>query len=275
MTRILLSVDAEGMPYTPYKRMMMPGDPIYSELREIMTRVTNKFVESLFEHGVKEVIVADSHGAMVNLDPFKIDRRVHLVRGFPRPLSMITGAETVDAAMFIGYHTCPQTGGVLAHTYSGRIIQRVRLAIEENASEYLLNALALGEMGKPVVLVAGDEALREQVKKHTPWAVFIPLKKPASSLADITPPWRDIEVSIENGVKSALELHEAEAVQPLLVEEKWIEVELKRPYHADVAELFPCVKRLNGVTVRIECDKFTESFKLLEGIVMAAYSLER
>jgi D-amino peptidase len=273
--RFYISVDSEGMPWAPYRRMQMPGDPLYNELREIMTLVTNTVVDELYENGATEVIVADSHGDMVNIDPFKLDKRATLIRGFPRPLSMIIGAEEADAALFLGYHTSPQQGGVLAHTYSGRIVQRVEVAGCKAATEYLLNTLALGEIGKPVIFVAGDWKLGEQVARFTPWSVFIPLKKPLSFFADITKPWPTIEETLRKGVRAAVKTLEKGDAKPLKPEQPEIVVEVKRPYHADIAELFPCVERLDGVTIRLKCNSFRENFKLVEGIIMAAYALER
>ncbi|BAN89705.1 M55 family metallopeptidase [Aeropyrum camini] len=275
MARFFVSVDAEGMPYSPSRVMMMPGDPLYGELRRIMTRVTNIVVEELFASGAEGVVVADSHGAMVNLDPFEIDGRAELVRGFPRPLAMINGARGCRAALFIGYHGSPQSGGVLGHTYAGRILQRVKVQGSEAATEYLLNTYALGEMGVPVVAVAGDSVLEEEVRRHTPWARFVALKRPASSLADVTPPWRMFEESLRRAVREAVAGESLESARPVRPREPWIEVELKRPWHADVAELFPCVERIDGVTVRLSCGSFLENYKLLEGVVMASYSLER
>lgn len=275
MAKFYISVDAEGMPWVPSRYMMMPGDVLYQELREIMTRVTNIVVDELYIHGAEEVIVADSHGAMVNIDPFKLDGRASLLRGYPRPTSMIIGAEEADAAVFLGYHSSPQQGGVLAHTYSGRIIQRVRVAGCDAATEYLLNAYALGELGKPVVLVAGDEALREHVGKHTPWAEFVALKKPVSFFADLTGPFKTVEEDLRAAVDRAYKKLEKGEVKPLTPEEPWIEVEFKRPYHADIATLFPCVERLDGVRVKLTCSKYLDNFKMLEGLIAAAYSFER
>ena len=273
--RVLVSVDAEGMPFVPFRGMLSPGDPLYGELRWVMTEVTNVVVGELFEAGARSVIVADSHGSMVNIDPRSLDPRASLVRGFPRPLSMLSGAGESDAAVFLGYHTCPDTGGVLAHTMAGRIIERVSVAGEEAASEFLLNALALGEMGKPVIMVAGDALLQGQVKRHAPWAVFVPLKTPVSSLADHTPPLRDVKRMLRDAARRAMRLLDEGVPEPLEPREPWIELLLKRPWHADVASLMPCVRRLGGVRVRLECPSFGENYKLMEAIILASYSLER
>ncbi len=275
MTKIFVSVDAEGMPWVPGKQMLMPGDQLFNELREIMTSTTNILIKLLFDNGASEAIVADSHGSMLNIIPFKLDERATLLRGYPRPLSMIVGAEKTDGAIFLGYHTSPQLGGVLAHTYAGRIIQRVVLPTCNETTEYLLNAYALGEMGVPVIMVAGDSLLEEHVKKYTPWAEFVGLKHPVSFFADLTPPPKEIEKKLEEAVKNSMEKLSNNQAKPLVPPEPWIEVEFKRPFHADVAELFPCVERKGGTRVKLVCKKYIENLKLLEGIIAAAYSYEK
>jgi len=244
-------------------------------LRKIMTRTVGVFVTALREYGADEVVVADSHGAMVNLDPFEIGSKAVLVRGFPRPQAMIAGAEGADMAFLVGYHTSPGAGGVLAHTYAGRIVHRVAVDGEEDASEYLLNTLALGELGVPVGLVAGDAALRGQVEKHTPEAVFLALKEPVGSLADRTRPWPEVEAAIRQATARAVEAYEKGGLEPVRPRSPWIVVDFKRPYHADLAELFPCTERLDGTRVRLGCQSYLENYRLFEGLVIAAYSLER
>ncbi len=273
--KLFISVDAEGMPWVPYKDMLSPGDPLYNELRQIMTWVTNTVIDEIARNQQADIVVADSHGSMVNLDPFRLNEQATLVRGFPRPLAMIYGSEGASGALFLGYHGSPQSGGVLGHTYAGRIIHRVRVHASDAASEYLLNTLALGEMGIPVILVAGDESLRPEVEEHTPWAVFVPLKKWASGLADTTPPKTRLEHMIREGVREALRRLAHGQAKPLKPEEPWIIVEYKRPWHGDLASLFPCVERIDGVTVKLNCDSFIRNYKLFEGLAIAMYSLER
>ncbi len=273
--KAFISVDAEGLPYVPYKGMLMPGDPLYGEMREIMTRTVLVAVKVLHDAGFEPITVADSHGAMVNVDPLRLPGYTVLVRGFPRRLMMVSGAEGSEAAVFLGYHSSPGLGGVLAHTYSGRIVERVDVAGQDDASEYILNAYALGELGVPVILVAGDSTLRGRVEKHTPWAVFIALKERVSSMADASPGWVEIERSLKTGIEEAVRRLRSGEAEPLRPPEPWIRIMFKRPWHADIAELFPCVERLDGLTVRLGCERFTDNLKLLEGLVIAAYSLER
>ena len=277
MTVYFISIDAEGLPYTPSLHMMGPKDPLYNELREIMTKTANTIIQSINPGPEDQVILADSHGAMVNLKPLEIPSNTSLARGFPRPLAMISGASNADAAILAGYHTSPRLGGVLAHTYAGRIVHCITLPGDDDChgDEYLLNTYALGSLEVPVIAVAGDALLYQRVKKHTPWAGFAPLKQPLSATADLTPPWEEIERSIANAVGRGIEALRNGEARPLQPPEPWIKVELKRPWHADIASLYPCVERLDGYTILLECDSFLENFKLFEGIIIASYALEK
>jgi D-amino peptidase len=274
--RIFVSVDAEGMPFVPSRYMLMPGDKLWDELREIMTRIVSIIVGEATSAGF-EVVVADSHGSMVNIDPLKLQEAgpVTLVRGFPRPLSMVAGSRGASAAFLVGYHTAPGAGGVLAHTYSGRIIHRVEVEGCKDADEYILNTYALGEDGIPVALVAGDSRLAEHVREHTPWAVFVPLKDAVSVLADSTPPLHEVERRLREGVRSALARIEKGEAKPLKPSNPTILVDFNRPAYADAASMFPCTERIDGTRVKLKCNSFRENYRLLEGLVLAAYALER
>lgn len=273
--RAFITIDAEGLPFASSRLMMSPGDPLYGELRKIMTLFASKAAEA-FGRRCEGVTVADSHGAMVNIDPLSL-KGASIVRGFPRPLAQLAGAGGASIAAMIGFHATQHQGGVLGHTYAGRIIQRVSTALDDDTSEYLLNALALGEMGVPVGLVAGDARLREQVERHTPWAVFVPLKEPISFFSDHNPPLDEALTRLERGIAEALdrlERGEMKLIKPPKGEE-WIRVEYKRPYHAELASMVPCVERLDGVTVRIDCGGFLDNYRVFELSVIAAYGLER
>ncbi|MEB3851953.1 MAG: M55 family metallopeptidase [Desulfurococcales archaeon] len=273
--KAFISVDAEGLPYIVGRTHLSPGDPLFGELREVSTRLARLVAGKLLEKGYTEVIVADSHGSMVNIDPLRMPRGVRLVRGFPRPTSMIWGARGARAAFLLGYHTSPATGGVLSHTYAGRIVQRVNLAGARDASEYLLNTYALGELGVPVALVAGDALLEQEVQRHTPSTVFLALQEPASSMAGLAKSIEEVEEDLSNAVEDALARLESGDLSAARPPEPWIEVEFKRPWHADIASLFPCVERLDGLRVRLTCERYLDNYKLFEGLVIAAYSLER
>jgi D-amino peptidase len=72
--------------------------------------------------------------------------------------------ETFDAAMFIGYHAKAGTpDALLEHTSSGTVTDFSINGVSMPEAGY--NALIAGSYGVPIVFVAGDAPLCQQVKK--------------------------------------------------------------------------------------------------------------
>ncbi len=269
-----VSIDFEGLPGIPVGGLV-PRSPQYSRSEWIVTRISKVVVEKLLSSGFKRVTLADSHGYMTNIDYREIPRGVTLIQGFPRPLSMITGIEEgYDAVYFIGYHAAAGTlRGYLDHTYSGTTFYRVYVNGSQ-ASEFLLNALVAGEHGVPVVLVAGDKALEAEVKKHAPWAVFVPLKQGlgryAASFESLPEVLEDLERGIEESVKAL-----KEGKTKPLVFEKPIElaVELRDTVFADVASLIPGVVREDAYRLVYKAESAKELMEVVETIALICYGV--
>ncbi|MEM1852058.1 MAG: M55 family metallopeptidase, partial [Acidilobaceae archaeon] len=139
---------------------LSPEGRLFRELQTLM----RKFVEAIAEEsrnlGYDEIWVADSHGFMGNVEYVELPDNVVLIRGFPRPISMVYEVDKgFDAAVFIGYH--PKAGTVyrvLDHTYSGRVFSDIKIN-GVSVSEFYINAIVAGYYGVPLILVAGDDKL--------------------------------------------------------------------------------------------------------------------
>ena len=80
-----------------------------------------------------------------------------------------------EVALFVGYHArAGHPRGTIAHTYSVRPVE-TRLD-GRPTGEYGLNAVVLGAWGVPVGLVAGDDALADEVADWLPWAERVVVK---------------------------------------------------------------------------------------------------
>jgi len=198
--------------------------------------------EELYKCGFEHVVIADSHGYVTNVIYAELKTSAWLLQGFPRPFSMVHGLEKgrYDAAFFIGYHApAGLSEAYLSHTMSSSTIQRVYVN-GELASEYYLNALYAGEYDVPVVMVAGDEALREHVEKHTPWAVFVPLKKGVAWSASLNPPLHEVVQKLREGVREAWSVLKSGKACPLkLANGAEVLIEVKREIVAELASLIP------------------------------------
>src|SRR3990170_4507421 len=100
--KVFISVDMEGIAGVVSGNQTGTSGPDYSFGRRMMTAEANAAIAGAFEAGATEVIVNDSHGSMINLQPDQIDRRATLITGSPKPFSMMQGSDsTYSAAILI------------------------------------------------------------------------------------------------------------------------------------------------------------------------------
>ncbi len=270
--KAFISVDLEGLPFIVSGEHLFVKGALYSEARKIATELTVTAAEYLHENGFDEVIVADSHGPMVTLIPEELPEYTTLVRGFPRPLAMISEAKNCDAALFLGYHAKAGTGrATFDHTYSSSSIDELRIN-GTPVSEFLLNAYALGYYDIPVILVAGDEKLLEDdVKKFAPWIERVALKRSLSRFSAVSPSMEKIKANLKLGISNATEKFKNGEITPLKLESPVeFRVRFLGSEMADVAELLPFVERLDGKTIRYKADNIIEGYRIFELLVLAA-----
>ncbi|CAB49502.1 M55 family metallopeptidase [Pyrococcus abyssi] len=268
--RAFISIDLEGLPYIVSREHLFVKGALYNEARKIATKIVKVTAEELHRLGFEEVIVADSHGPMVNVIPEEIPDFVSLVRGFPRPLSMVAFGKDTNLAIFLGYHAKAGTGyATFDHTYSGATIDKVIINGTE-VSEFLMNAMLLGEWGVPVGLLGGDEALREDMKL-TPWIEFVPFKRASGRYSAISPSMKRIEEELREGVKRAVYKLNRGELKPLEIK-KPVEVKVRflNSAYAEVAELLPFVERVNGKEIKYTANSVEEAYKVFEVLVFAA-----
>jgi len=164
--KVYISVDMEGVTGTVTGDQLGPSGFEYARFREVMTREALAAIQAAKEAGATEILVSDSHGNGENLliDQFPPD--VRIIRSWPRRLSMMAGIDaTFDAVMFIGYHSSTSnTRGVRAHTFSSARLTRVAVNGVE-MSEGSWNAAIAGHFGVPVVMISGDDAVIEEVRR--------------------------------------------------------------------------------------------------------------
>jgi len=270
--KAFISVDLEGMPYIVAPSQLKLKGALYEEARKIATKITLAVADELYKNGFGEVLVADSHGPMVNIHVEDLPEHVEIIRGFPRPLSMVTGVEGCDAAIFLGYHAKFGTAkSTFDHTYSGGSIRRVEVNGVE-ASEFLLNTYVAGELGVPVVMVAGEaQLLKDDVERWTPWIETVALKNSLSRVSARSPSIARIERDLKEAVKRAVAKLKAGEARPLVAEKPVnMRITFLASHFADVAGLLPTARRIDALTVEYSAQNMTEAYKTFELLVLAA-----
>jgi D-amino peptidase len=139
----------------------------YQKFREQMTDEVNAAIAGASAAGATEFVVSDSHG---NAESLLLDRltaspAVTLVRGFPRPLSMMEGIDPSFAGViFIGYHTSTDNLlGVRAHTISSAYLTNISLD-GVSMPEAGINAAIAGQFGVPVIMISGDDRIVKEAR---------------------------------------------------------------------------------------------------------------
>lgn len=267
--KIFISADMEGISGLTHREHLGEGNHNYERAKRLMTQEVNAAVEGALEAGAETVLVSDSHGSMRNILIEELNPRATLISGYPKPHLMMEGIDSsYDGAMFIGYHSMASTAGVLAHTISGFTFS----SISVNGAEYgetAINAAIAGYYNVPVLMVTGDNVLKEEVKSMLPTTGFAQVKTARGRLsAECLTPSVAHEL-IKNRAKEAV--LNRKNVEPLVVKGVVnLEMVLNNPTIADVMAIIPGVERISPVKVRYEALDFMMASRMLTTMMNAA-----
>jgi D-amino peptidase len=232
-----------------------------------MVGETNAAIGGALAAGATDVLVNDSHWNMFNLLPEDLHRSARVLQG-EKAWSMVAGAQpapdgspTFDVALFVGYHArAGHARGTIAHTYSGSPVE-TRLD-GRPTGEYGFNALVLGGWGIPVGLVAGDDALAEEVADWLPGAERVIVKHAdgTHSAASAHPAVarERIAAAAEAAVRRAASgsLSILDVGRPVV-----IEVDYAKGVRADFGAIVPGAERVGDRTVRFVADDPVDAYR--------------
>ena len=270
--KVYISVDMEGVAGVNHPAPTARTDGRYPDAVALMVGEANAAIAGAFEGGATEVLVNDSHGSMFNLRAAELDRRARVLQG-QKAWSMVEGAgpgRGFGVALFVGYHARAGHGrGTIAHTYSGAPVE-TRLD-GRPTGEYGVNAVVLGAWGIPVGLVAGDDALAEEVADWLPWAERVIVKTADGGLSAASPHPSVARDLVRAGAERAVRAAAAGSLQPLVVGPPvTIEVDYAKGFAADHAAVVPGAERLGDRTVRFTADDAPTAFRgFLAGVRLA------
>lgn len=274
--KAFVSIDLEGLPGIVSLTMLSPWSSQFARAVKIATKVANIVGDELYKQGFTEVLIADSHGLMTNLEYLELDSRLDLIQGYPRSFSMVHGLSSdFNAVFFIGYHSPAGTiHGVLEHTYNGRVFSEIKVN-GIRASEYLINSLYASELGVPIALLAGDEHLRKEVETYTPWVVFVELKKGLSRYAAYYPSLEKVEKLLREGVREACSRARDGKLSVLTLDKPYkVELVFRDSLVADVLEEWDIMERVNAYTIRYSADSARRLLSVIEIASLVGTAIE-
>jgi D-amino peptidase len=272
---VFISIDMEGISGIVDWTQVGGDKGEYNTGRGLMVGDLNAAIEGALEAGAEEIVVSDAHGGMRNLQPEEVYEAAYLIRGSPKPGSMMEGINAnYDAALYIGYHAMKGTeNAILCHTISGRAVDAIYINDRETG-EFGLNAALAGWYGVPSVFISGDAAVAAEARSFVPNISTAIVKWGVGRYAAKCLHPKKSTALIKKTVIEALE--KTSNVKPFKVDEP---VEVKVRYAtstmADVVAILPYIERMDGKTVKAIFDDYPKAIRGLRASIYLAGTAER
>ena len=264
--KVHISVDMEGVGGVVTGEQLGPTGFEYGRFREFMTKEALAAVEAAKNAGATEVIVGDSHGNGQNLLIDQFPQDVKIIRSWPRRLGMMAGVdETVDAAIFIGYHAgTNNAAGVRAHTFSSANLTRVALN-GTNVTEGSWNAAIAGHFNVPVLMISGDDAAIAEVRKVIGNIEGAETKRSLGFHSAMTLTPQAAAALIQQRVRAAMgrraEFKPFKVQTPVSVE-----VSFKNYMPAEILAYLPLFERIDSHSIRFRAKDMVEASAIMNFI---------
>lgn len=260
--RVFVSVDMEGIGGIGTAAMTSGNGKDYATGRELMTAEVNAVVEAILARAPAEVLVNDSHGDMQNLLHTRLDSRVQYIQGAIKPYGMTQGLDsTFDAVIFVGYHAMARTeDGFLAHTGSGTV-QGLWINGTE-VGEGGLNAFLAGSLGVPVIVAAGDSSFTREIGALIPGVRTVSTKQAIGGQVGRLLHPAVVQDRLRQAVTAALgSLGAARALR--VAEPVTVRLRFDTTTRADIVEVIPGVRRIDGTTVEWTSPTMREAYPMV------------
>jgi D-amino peptidase len=265
--KIYLSVDMEGVAGVVHVDQTRRTGHDFERARRWMTAEANAALLGAFDAGATAVLVNDSHGDMRNLLLDELDPRAEVISGSLKPWSMAQGVGGEHAAaLFVGYHAGAGTqGGILDHTYYGRVVARCRVGGRE-FNETAINAVVCGSVGVPAVLVTGDGATCAQAREALGDVETVVVKEAFTRYAgrSISPSvsCAKIREAAQRAVARAAAGQGPAPFRPAPPHR--LEIDFVNSACADAAELVPASIRRSGLTVAYDAPDASTLIRVIQ-----------
>ena len=269
--KIYISLDMEGIAGT-YTWTQEENNR--SEVRRCIARqiewVIQGIQSSKVNKSIEEIVIADSHSNGDNLlyEITELDDRLHLISGYPRPKYMMPAFDnSYSVVFFVGYH-----GGIgtiysaMDHSYTPKFH---KIWINDRLmNESLINAAYAGHFKVPVGLIIGDDSLKKQLMTNDgmPWVKFVITKYSLSRFSVKSKPLNVVKKESIDTVKCLLDSDLTKI--PIYKFESPInlKIEFQTTSMADLAEMIPDIKRLDGFTIELTHKDYAEVFDGIDAI---------
>jgi len=264
--KILIIYDMEGVScVTHYEMLWVERPDEYAKGRECLTSDVNAAVRGLAEGGAGSIWIQDGHGSGNSKEPdFLVDRMDSHAKFDFRDHDFDpynTGIDgSVDAIICMDMHAHANTDGFMAHTVTDRISYKIN-GVE--FTETHIVALSAARFGIPVIMVSGDQVLRDELKPDFPELEYAQVKKAINRASAEPLPPAEVTKNIEEAAKRAMQKFLAGAYRPYYLPPPYdFQLGFQNWQQADGAASAPGVLRDGDLGVRYRAAHFIEGYTL-------------
>jgi len=174
---IYIMTDLEGISGITSREQVLPEASRYAEGRRLMVNDINVVVRACKEAGAEKVYVRDCHGGGMNVIWSELCEEADgYIIGYTGD-DRFPCLDECDAVILLGYHAMAGTpGGTLEHSMSSTSIQNYHINGVQ-AGEVAIDAGIVGDKGKPVIMVSGDDKVCREAEELLPWVVTAEVKR--------------------------------------------------------------------------------------------------
>jgi D-amino peptidase len=261
--KVWISCDMEGVAGVSDWSQCLPTGAGYALGCELMLAEVNAAIDGAVAAGADEIVVNDSHGGMINLDPAALHGRAAYLAGRHKPLYMMQGLdESIDAIFFIGYHgSISGPPSAMSHTYNPEVFSGARVN-GTWVGESGINALVAGHFGVPIALVSGDQVTKEETLPFGPDAEYAVVKESVTRFSALNLHPEVARDLIREGAERAVRRVATGSVGgPRVTTPVRLELDLQTGDMAEVATWVGGVDRVSERTVVIQGDDLLDVFR--------------
>lgn len=254
---VYIMVDMEGISGITVRDHVVKGSALYAEGRRYMTADINVCVRAAKEAGAEKVYVRDAHSDGMNVIYSELCPEADgYIMGYTEQ-DRFPFLDECDAVILLGYHAMAGTHmGILEHSMSSATIQNYHIN-GVLAGETAIDAAIVGERGKPVIMVSGDDKLCAEAKALLPWVVTAEVKKGLSWHGAMLLPQAKAHALLREKTIEAVK--NAANAKPLVYEKPiTMRVELIERGTLPKAYAKPYMKILDGRTYEVTGDSMEE-----------------
>jgi D-amino peptidase len=264
--KVLIIYDMEGVSGVSHYEMewvQRPED--YARGREFLTSDVNAAIRGLVAGGAGPIWIEDGHGSGNSQEPDLLVDKMDAHAKFEfrdhdyDPYS--TGIDaSIDAIVCIGMHARANTQGFLAHTVTDRISYKIN-GVE--FTETHIVALSAARWGIPVIMVSGDQVLRDELQPDFPELEYAQVKTARNRASAEPLPPTEVTRNIEEAAKRAMAKFLAGAYRPYYFPPPYdFQLGFQNWQQANGAARAPGVLRDGDLGVRYQAATFIDGYQL-------------